>query len=88
MGEERGAGRAADGESGAGAPSEGTPTGEGSGTGRAADGGTGDRQSVRRKARPAVARASWVSARGRQIEAAVAIVRLCAVNDSMQSGPR
>lgn len=44
-------------------------------------------QTERRKAKPSVAIASCVRARGRQIEAAVAIDAFSAVNDSMHSGP-
>jgi len=41
----------------------------------------------RRKASPSTAIASWESARGRQIEAAVAIVSFSAVKDSITTGP-
>lgn len=40
-----------------------------------------------RKARPSTARESWLGASGRQTEAAVAIVWLWAVKDSMTRGP-
>ncbi len=41
----------------------------------------------RRNASPSTARASWVAASGRQMDAARAIAALWAVNDSMQIGP-
>jgi hypothetical protein len=44
-------------------------------------------QTERRKARPSVAMASCERAKGRQIDAAVAIDALSAVKDSMHSGP-
>jgi hypothetical protein len=42
----------------------------------------------RRKASPSTAMASWLGASARHTDAATAMVALCAVKDSMHSGPR